>query len=63
MSDYKGHAEADESVGAESALVLTESEWMTLRSIVCEFVASVGDGHLTDDEASIVDRIIEATDA
>lgn len=45
----------------QTVMMLTEPEWMTLRSIVCEFAASVGE--MTDDEAAIVDRIIEATDA
>lgn len=46
----------------QTVLMLTESEWMTLRSIVCEFAASVGVG-IAEDEADLVDRIIEATDA
>lgn len=54
--------EARPNAPTESALVLTEPEWMTLRSIVCEFAASVRDS-ITTDEAELVDRIIEATDA
>ena len=54
---------ANAPIEAESALVLTEREWMTLRSIVCEFASSIGPSMITEEEADLVDRIIEASDA
>ena len=42
-----------------SALLLTEDEWMHLRSIVNEWLS---DGPGTDEQIALVTRIIEATD-
>ena len=60
--EYAVFADAAGFDPPRSAMVLTEPEWAVLRSIVCEFASSVGAG-ITEAEAALVDRIIEATDA